>query len=366
MIKMTKRLILLMICWGLATVIFLTVSSNIVNADPPQEIGIGKDIDSVNIIEGNIENFPQENAEKQAKKDRQLGRIGIIGNESNQEVGNTESKDSENESLNIKEDNNQNIEDNRHYHIGLIAGIILNLLITIGCFVILNISIKSKKKETINTNIEDLKTKTSKLEKNINILYQEVNKLKPVLPNNNYQKIENTKLINRYEESSYKVADKLDPKISVISVTSRIKGVFKIEEILSAFSEMMSEVDKATAWESRSIREDFANKYKVIAYKCVNSEERINSPKIPPIFEEGTLLESKLWCVALPDDTLAVFPNPGLQDYENGTHYQSGMKELFDSNYTSGNYRKIEVIKPAIVTRNFRTIKQKGELILSH
>ncbi len=130
---------------------------------------------------------------------------------------------------------------------------------------------------------------------------------------------------------------------------------------------MMREVAKAKGLDSKTIRENFAERYRVIAFKCVNSEERVNRPELPPVFELSKPVDSKLWGVPLSDGTLAVFPSPSLRDYESSIHNQGGMKELFNSTpkYMSGNYRRIELIQPAIVTQDLQIIKHKGELRLS-
>lgn len=148
--------------------------------------------------------------------------------------------------------------------------------------------------------------------------------------------------------------------ISVTELFQWAQRSFKIKEIVIAFNEMMRETD--TTINGIFIRQKFIKDYRVIAFKCVNFEERVNRPEVPPRFMVCTISESKLWGVSLSDGTLAVLP--GLHEYESTAHYQSGLKELFKSEYISGSYRKIEVIKPAIIKRDYQIIK-RGELSLS-
>ena len=137
----------------------------------------------------------------------------------------------------------------------------------------------------------------------------------------------------------------------------------KIKDIVTAFNEMMRK-PATTTMSGLNMRQQFMKDYKVIAFKCVNFEERVNRPEDKPRFATCTTSESTLWGVPLQDDTsLAVLP--GLRNYESTAHDQGGLKELFESGYTGGSYRKIEVIEPAIVTRDFQIIK-RGKLRLSH
>ena len=138
---------------------------------------------------------------------------------------------------------------------------------------------------------------------------------------------------------------------------------YKIQEIVVAFNEMMRETAKATGFSSNmQIRQKFMEDYRVIAFKCVNFMERVNHPEEKPRFVVCETSESTLWGVPLSGDTLAVLPS--LREYESTAHSHGGLKELFKAGYTSGNYRNIEVIKPAIVTRDYKII-EKGELSLS-
>lgn len=135
------------------------------------------------------------------------------------------------------------------------------------------------------------------------------------------------------------------------------------------FKDMLDEVSKKGSWEGQTIIDEFAAKYAVIAFKCVNSSMRVNHPELPPQFEQSTL-DNKLWGIPIDGGRLVIFPNPSLSDYEYSIHYQGGMKELFkvlvapnNTNYERGNYRNIKLILPAIVSDNFENI-QRGELRL--
>ena len=154
-------------------------------------------------------------------------------------------------------------------------------------------------------------------------------------------------------------------KSGLISGTNRGLGLSsEIQKIIVAFNKMMldsTKLDEGSVdlWR---LRNNFIKDYKVIAFKCVNSQERVNRPEEQPRFESCQASESTLWRIQLSDGTFAVLP--GLREYESTVHLQGGMKELFKSGYTSGTYRKIEVVRPAIVRQNFN-IAEQGELRLS-
>ena len=308
-------------------------------------------------------------------------------------------------------------------NLGFIIAIALNLLLTIACFIILKSSIDRNAKTT-NRRFENLKDNMSKDENDLGTksngtitieqlqkiisdqdkilsqlsqLWQKVNTLEDTLKrmqsalyNGDFQRFNPTEsptTVNSNEELSATFADKFTQKSSAAvvppqndspnradplrdnsysaSFRQNLQESPKIREIVSAFNKMMGEVAKAKGLESRTIRESFAEKYRVVTFKCINSEERVSNPELPPVFEPSKLTDSKLWGVPLTGDTLVVFPSPSLRNYESTMHYKGGMKELFESNYTGGNYLKIELIKPTIVTADLRTIKQKGELRLS-
>ena len=137
----------------------------------------------------------------------------------------------------------------------------------------------------------------------------------------------------------------------------------ELRAISGAFQKMTSDL-KASPWDSNTIKANFAQMYRVVAFKCINSSERVNRPELPPVFAESNLNDGTFWGVPISTNgALFVFPKPGLSDYESGRHYQGGFKELFDVPYSGGNYRKIDVELPAVMTRDFKIIRQ-GKLNL--
>ena len=137
---------------------------------------------------------------------------------------------------------------------------------------------------------------------------------------------------------------------------SRKKGIAEI------FNEMMAEAAVAPGLMGKDIREKFAIKYKVTPYRCVNYEERLNNPEIPPKFEVCALGDSTVWAIPISGDKMAILPS--LPSYEETAHKRGGMKELFESNYQTGSFRKIEVRQAAVVSKDFSNIR-KGLLNLS-
>lgn len=130
------------------------------------------------------------------------------------------------------------------------------------------------------------------------------------------------------------------------------------QRITAAFNKMMldsAKLDEGSMalWE---LQKNFIKNFKVIAFKCVNSEERINHPEEQPRFVICQASEGTLWRIKLSDGTFAVLPCP--REYESTAHFQGGMKELFKSDYKSGTYRKIEVVSPAIVKSDFSIVEQ--------
>ncbi|MBO6178244.1 MAG: hypothetical protein J6O04_03645 [Selenomonadaceae bacterium] len=132
--------------------------------------------------------------------------------------------------------------------------------------------------------------------------------------------------------------------------------------IAEKFNDMMAEAAAAPGLMGKSIREKFARDYKVTPYKCVNFAERLNNSDIPPRFEVCGLGDSTLWGIPISGDKMAILPS--LPAYEETAHFRGGMKELFESNYKTGSFRKIEVREVAVVSKDFSQIK-KGELYLS-
>ena len=420
MIKIARILLLLMFCLGLIIVTNLTASPRIVTANP--NIDIGQVFPESKPVFQKPEPALQESEPALQESEPALQELKQTLQELKQTIQELNKENQEIKQI-IKIQDSK-IDDSSHF--GFIIAIALNFLLTILCFIILknnidrnakatsrrfeNLKDKTSKDEndlyTINndkiasTELENFKKRISTLEDTVRKLLQEVSELKFTLKNlqsgasdRGYQRLQSAeipKTLNRNEEPSDTLNEKFSQKSSVgilpsqnnainrdttvlrddtlgttFKQTLNSQGISKINEIVSAFNEMMSEVTKAKGLDSKTIRESFAEKYRVVTFKCINSEDRVNHPELPPTFESSKLVDSKLWGIPLTSDTLAVLPSPSLRDYESSTHYQGGMKELFKSNYISGNYRKIELIEPAIMTSDFQIIKQKGELRLS-
>lgn len=139
----------------------------------------------------------------------------------------------------------------------------------------------------------------------------------------------------------------------------------EIQKITVAFNKMMLDSTRLDegSMDLWRLRNNFIKDYNVIAFRCINSQERVNHPEEQPRFEMCQASEGMLWRIKLSDGTtFAVLP--GLREYESTVHFQGGMKELFKSDYKSGTYRKIEMVSPAIVKHDF-SINEQGELRLS-
>ena len=132
-----------------------------------------------------------------------------------------------------------------------------------------------------------------------------------------------------------------------------------IADLTRAFNDIAATPDRERR---KTIIKDFIESNNVVGVTCTNAEQRPFRPNDPPRFEKSQSLESEIWAVSLRDGMLAIFPN--IPEYEESSHKYGGLKELFRSNYKGGNYNKISVIRPAIVTSTFE-IKAEGELQLS-
>ena len=136
----------------------------------------------------------------------------------------------------------------------------------------------------------------------------------------------------------------------------------EVQQLALDFNAMMDSLVTASGLGILSIKDKFKRDHRAIAFKCVNFEERVNRPVIPPQFAQCMPSESTLWGVPLSNDRMAVLPS--LPAYEMTAHLQGGLKELFESGYRAGIYRNIKVVEPAIVSRDFKVIKM-GVLKLS-
>ena len=225
-----------------------------------------------------------------------------------------------------------------------------------------------------NTQKEDLEARISTLENELTSLKNEFNARISTLENNlnalSLQEARNSAVENKLQavNSNSKIPEEIKTSYIAPPLYNAKKNLDlqespKIINILTAFNKMMNEVSKKNNYDGMDIRREFAEKYKVIAFKCINAEARASHSENPPVFKECDLFDGTLWGIPLNDGTLAVFPN--LSSYESAFHFKGGMKELFNSNYAGGNYRKIDVKQPAVLTRDLKIINQKGKLELS-
>ena len=120
--------------------------------------------------------------------------------------------------------------------------------------------------------------------------------------------------------------------------------------------------EKDSAYKRGQARNNFIQKYQVKKFTNDDYEQDIYDEKIH--YYSCNKLE-KYWAILVKENIYAVFPKGNLK-YGNRLHNITRMKEVFDSNYQEGAYKKIKVIKPAV----FRyintewTLYQKGKLKL--
>lgn len=247
----------------------------------------------------------------------------------------------------------------------------------------LNDSVSSKSEGSAKLNeLNDIKTRLFALENAVRELQQAVRNIEKFLSTGNRferqpiessQRIPPTRDIVDYDSGkknvsaltalrqSQQTGSALPTKPTTETVRD-LQGSSESQKIALAFNKMMFDLTRAQGLGPRNIRDAFMQNYRVVAFKCSNFEERINRPEVKPQFVTCQPSEGTLWGVPLSDGNLAVLP--ALREYESTAHSQGGLKELFDSDYRSGSYRKIEVTRPAIMTRDFQIIKKKGELRL--
>ena len=118
--------------------------------------------------------------------------------------------------------------------------------------------------------------------------------------------------------------------------------------------------NSSSAYEGRKAAEDFARKFNVINFSCVNAEMRVNDPMPAPEFK--TAAGGNYWAFEVEPATFAVVPK--VRSYNDNIHFQQAMGEIFSSNFVSGNtYKKIRVEKPAIFNGEWK-LASKGTLVL--
>ncbi len=97
-----------------------------------------------------------------------------------------------------------------------------------------------------------------------------------------------------------------------------------------------------TGYEAKTARDAFIEKYKVRGFTCANFNERINQPTLAPVFESYDKVQhSDYWAIPISGNKFKVVPN--VKNYNENYHTARAMGEVFNSNFYSGNYAKIQV-----------------------
>ena len=121
-----------------------------------------------------------------------------------------------------------------------------------------------------------------------------------------------------------------------------------------------------TGYEAKTARDAFIEKYKVRGFKCANVDERINQPSLKAIFENAeTVQRGDYWAIPISGNKFKVVPN--VKNYTENYHTTRAMGEVFNSNFYSGNYAKIQVEDAAefINSGNSWTLCKAGKIYLS-
>ena len=112
---------------------------------------------------------------------------------------------------------------------------------------------------------------------------------------------------------------------------------------------------KTDGFEKINARKDFIAKYKVRYFNCVNYNERMNQPKLPPIFEESPA-SGDYWAIQTAGNIFKVVPN--VKSYNDNYHVARAMCEVFDSNFDAGNYSNIQLERAAEFTNSGKNWRQ--------
>ena len=132
---------------------------------------------------------------------------------------------------------------------------------------------------------------------------------------------------------------------------------------VDAYNSLLQRVKSMPGMEAKNAKNGFVHQFGVQAFKCVNYQNRVGHPEIPPQFAEDTAVTGSFWAVPFRGDSFAVVPN--LKTYEAQIHDTGGMKEAFRSNFVSGKtFNSIVVVRPAIFATGW-TVLEPGELRLS-
>ncbi len=157
------------------------------------------------------------------------------------------------------------------------------------------------------------------------------------------------------------------PKTVYTPRTQRATNTINTPKNISAGEDFLRDYNiwqsKTDGFEKNNARKDFIAKYKVRYFNCVNYNERMNQPQLPPIFEESSA-SGDYWAIQTAENTFKVVPN--VKSYNDNYHVARAMCELFDSNFDAGNYVNIQLERAAEFTNSGQnwTLIRKGKLIL--
>ena len=374
--------------------LFLTLMSGLVMADPPSNSN-GKEVTSIDSLIGNGEQKKDINQDRGDVKPSE-GSDDRLNGENNGETGNLTA---------VIKDNGDDIGEKKgdlpqpnpspnptpppdpwdtFHTVLLMIGAVLGIINIIGLIVL---GFASNRKSGMPNISDAVSTKDlEKINQEIDKLSKTVEKLKPKMGDTE-SSIEE-QMSYHTERTNPSPAEERNTKSfghayadgeirGTVTPNSTISGssgysshnvgrnhstMTEVQQLALDFNAMMDSLATASGLGIRSIKDKFMRDHRAIAFKCVNFEERVNRPGIPPQFAQCMPSESTLWGVPLSNDRMAVLPS--LPAYEMTAHLQGGLKELFESGYRVGSYRNIKVVEPAIVSRDFKVIK-KGVLKLS-
>lgn len=132
-----------------------------------------------------------------------------------------------------------------------------------------------------------------------------------------------------------------------------------------AFVNDFNALSKLSGFSGRQARERFLRRHKVKAFTCANVEERMNRPKLTPIFAEvASVAGGDYWACAVEGNLFVVVPN--LKTYTENHHAERAFGQIFESNFEGGTYSKIRVERAAIFefSGDKWKFKQTGKIIL--
>ena len=124
-------------------------------------------------------------------------------------------------------------------------------------------------------------------------------------------------------------------------------------------------LNETNGYQKKTAKENFVAKYKVRAFNCVNFNERMNQPSLKPnFFEVESIQEGEYWAIPVGGNTFKVVPN--INSYNENYHVARAMGEVFDSNFVSATYNKIQIDVAAEFNFSGQnwTLVKKGKLIL--